>query len=532
MSLLDLPVELLYSAFEYLTQRDIKSLRLVCRATKAWAKLKFDRVFISPNSTNISAFKGIVAHPDFNPQVREIVWDDAQFERYVECKHNLEDQYYLRDAEDPEDRKAKWLIDYMDDVGKDRTRRIPLYMQRRKELWGDAKEIDIKESFIIYCQLYEEQESIIASSEDVNTLRLGLISFPNLQRITLTSETWRYDPLFPRYETPLFRSLPPGFRMPIPWPWFGALASESSHYREWTDEEEEQLEASWDQQHQEWRGYSILVSELLATASHHKVREFVIDVNREPTGISQELFCGENVDYSNTINLFETLQLTRLDLALNTRTVIREWTETSFLHRRWLKRALSNLTNLEHFHFRTSILGKDLDEHSQLWVWGGGWPWIDLADIFPTPYEEAWPRLHHLVLANLLVTEQNLFVFLSSLPALRDIDLDSIILAVGEEVKMRSAQSLLRRLKANLVEAEEGAWRERKPRMTIRYWHHDTIRLTYFNDVISEYLYGNAENPFDVDEVGRDLYENVSWWTNDFDDAHCVPHKLPWRSKN
>lgn len=529
MPLLDLPVELLNLAFEYLAQRDIKSLRLVCSAIKAWAKLKFDRVFISPNPTNISAFKGIVAHPDFNPQVREIVWDDAQFERYVECKHSLEDQYYLRDAEDPEDRKAKWLIDYIDDVGKDRTRRIPLYMQRRKELWGEAKEIGIEESFIIYCQLYAEQESIIASGEDVDTLRLGLISFPNLQRITLTSETWRYNPLFPRYETPLFRSLPPGFRMPIPWPWLGALASESSHYREWTEDEEEQLEASWDEQHQEWRGYSILVSELLATASHHKVREFVIDVNREPTGISQELFCGESVDYSNTINLFETLQLTRLDLALNIRTAIEERTETSFWHRRLLKRALSNLTNLEHFHFHISILRNDLDERDRNHVWGDGWPWIDLADIFPTPYEEAWPRLHHLVLANLLVTEQNLFMFLSSLPALREIDLDSIVLAVGEEVKMRSAKSLLRRLKADLVEAEEGAWRERKPRMTIRYWHHDTIRLTYFNDVVSGYLYGSEENPFDVEEVGWNVHENVSWWTSDFDDTHCMPHKFTWR---
>lgn len=529
MPLLDLPVELLNLAFEYLAQRDIKSLRLVCRATKAWAKLKFDRVFISPNPTNISAFKGIIAHPDFNPQVREIVWDDAQFERYMECEYSFEDQYYLRDAEDPEDRKVKWLIDYIDDVGRDQTRKMPFYMQRRKELWGDAKEIGIEKSFVIYCQLYAEQESIIASGEDVDTFRLGLISFPNLQRITLTSETWRYNPLFPRYETPLFRSLPPGFRMPIPWPWLGALAHKSSHYRKWTDDEEEQLEASWDEQHQEWRGYSILVSELLATASHHKVREFVIDVNREPTGISQELFCRESVDYSNTINLFETLQLTRLDLALNIRMVIEERAETSFWHRRLLKRALSNLTNLEHFHFHTSILRNDLDELDWNHVWSSGWPWIDLADIFPTPYEEAWPRLHHLVLANLLVTEENLFMFLSSLPALRDIDLDSIVLAVGEEVKMRSAQSLLRRLKANLVEAEDGAWRERKPRMTIRYWWHGTIRLTYFNDVISGYLYGSEENPFDVEEVGWNVHENVSWWTDDFNDTHCMPYKHTWR---
>ena len=518
MPLLDLPVELLYSTFEYLTQRDIKSLRLVCRAIKAWARLKFDRVFISPNLTNISAFKGIVAHPDFNPQVREIVWDDARFERYVECKHSLEDQYYLRD-EDPEDRKTKWLIDYIHDAGKCHFPEVSL--ERKKELWSDAKEINIEESFIVYCQLYAEQKSIIASGEDVDTLRLGLISFPNLQRITLTSETWRNEPLFPCYETPLFRSLPPGFRMPMPWPWLGASATKHSHYREWTDEEMEQLDASWDEQHQEWRGYSILVSELLATASHHKVREFVIDVNREPTGISQRLFCGKSVDYSNTINLFETLQLTRLDLALNIRTAVEGWTETSFWHRRWLKRALSNLTNLEHFHFRISILETDLDGYDR--AWADGWPWIDLADIFPTPYEEAWPRLHHLGLANLLVTEQNLFMFLSSLPALREIELDSIVLAAGGEVKMRSAQSLLRRLKANLVEAEEGVWRERKPRMTIRYWRRGANRLTYFNDVISGYLYGNAENPFDVEEVGRNLC--VSWWTNDFDDAYRLPNE-------
>lgn len=65
--------------------------------------------------------------------------------------------------------------------------------------------------------------------------------------------------------------------------------------------------------------------------------------------------------------------------------------------------------------------------------------------------------------------------------------------------------------------------------MTIRYWHHDTIRLTYFNDVISGYLYGSEENPFDVEEMGWNVHENVSWWTSDFDDAHCMPHKFTWR---
>lgn len=66
--------------------------------------------------------------------------------------------------------------------------------------------------------MYEEQQAIIEDGEDVETLRLRLTSLPSLKRVTITSEVWRVFYLFPRFEIPLFRSLPPGFQMPLPWP--------------------------------------------------------------------------------------------------------------------------------------------------------------------------------------------------------------------------------------------------------------------------------------------------------------------------
>ena len=133
------------------------------------------------------------------------------------------------------------------------------------------------------------------------------------------------DPLSPKYETPFFRALPPGFQMPIPWPWPGR------DFEELLEPKLDKLLLPWEESHEEWRGYQIVVDTLLATASTHKVDELVIDTNYELTGISHQLFVSrDNIGYTQTVQLFQSLQLTTLALCLNTQTA--EETNFSCFH--------------------------------------------------------------------------------------------------------------------------------------------------------------------------------------------------------
>ncbi len=177
--------------------------------------------------------------------------------------------------------------------------------------------------FDLYNHLYDEQQAIITSGEDVETLTLGLTSFPNLERVTVSSETWRVKPLFPRFSTPFFRSLPPGFQMPLPWAWLGRDSGDPP------EDQLEKLRLPWDDAQEDWRGYQIVLSAL--TSTNHSVKELVIDTNYELTGISYKLFASEqSTGYTTTVQLFRTVPLTRLELMLNTTTA--EETEFSCFH--------------------------------------------------------------------------------------------------------------------------------------------------------------------------------------------------------
>jgi hypothetical protein len=169
--------------------------------------------------------------------------------------------------------------------------------------------------------------------EDFKTLQLGLRSFPALKRLTVSSAVWRKGSLFPKYETPFFRSLPPGFEMPLHWPWMGGCLTKCS------EEQRKKLALPWEESHEEWRGYRIAVESLLATAAHHNVVEFVIDTNHGPTGISHQLFTTyENTGYISTLKLFERFPLTTLELSLNMLTA--EDTGFPCFHNGLIKRAL------------------------------------------------------------------------------------------------------------------------------------------------------------------------------------------------
>ncbi|KAI8940857.1 hypothetical protein NX059_002118 [Plenodomus lindquistii] len=82
MSQLDaLNVDVIQCICDCLFQRDVKALRLVSKAMSARCRLRFRRVFLSPNTTNMEAFYNIIRHDDYRLQVREIVWDDTRFDK-------------------------------------------------------------------------------------------------------------------------------------------------------------------------------------------------------------------------------------------------------------------------------------------------------------------------------------------------------------------------------------------------------------------------------------------------------------------
>lgn len=76
--LLQLPPEVSTTIPPYLTNRDIKSLRLTCEALCAISPLRLDRVFLSANPRNIEVLRAVADHQVFRERVVEIIWDDAR----------------------------------------------------------------------------------------------------------------------------------------------------------------------------------------------------------------------------------------------------------------------------------------------------------------------------------------------------------------------------------------------------------------------------------------------------------------------
>lgn len=523
MSILNLNVDVLLLIFDHLIQRDIKALRLASKALERHAKLKIRRLFLSPNRTNIEVFNNVVSHPAYKLQVQEIVWDDARLKDY-ETRGFSDDKFF---------KDARLMTEQIENNGTG-TMACAAINIRRKELWGNAAntKMSLEECFKIYCELYEDQQRIIASGEDVEVLRRGLQILPNVTRITLTSEAWRLHPLFPVYETPFWRSLPPGFVMAQPWPWVGETNPGAVDSMD-----EELVTRPWTEQHEEWRGYSIVVSELLANAAHHQVSEYVVDVHRERTGISQRLFTSQNIDYLNTAQLFATTKLTRLDLALNLKDVRFAYDDEddddiftnvnfAFWKQPLLKQALSKLNCLKHFHLQlTSFIFTE-------WIvdplFFGGIPWLSLEDILPSPYEKAWPLLEHLGLGHICTTENSLYEILSTLPSLKVIDLDSLIIKVENKAReLISTTSFLERIKRSLVDPENGTWRERRPRWTVHMIceYPDFTRLTIDNDNIYHFLYENGKNPFDLPPSRSQPYNTLPWKIHDFDETPPVRNR-------
>jgi hypothetical protein len=70
-----LPFELWSCIAGYLTNADVKSLRLTCAQFNNAVPLRIDRVFLSANPLNIEVFRKIASHKKFRHSVNEVIRD-------------------------------------------------------------------------------------------------------------------------------------------------------------------------------------------------------------------------------------------------------------------------------------------------------------------------------------------------------------------------------------------------------------------------------------------------------------------------
>jgi hypothetical protein len=100
MNLVDLLDFLYHGAFpvwqyliSHLTNHSIKTLRLIQKsASTALFPYLFHRLYISAHSTDLSVFQRIATHPLAAKHVRELLWDDCTFDRWIQGQQTYTDR--------------------------------------------------------------------------------------------------------------------------------------------------------------------------------------------------------------------------------------------------------------------------------------------------------------------------------------------------------------------------------------------------------------------------------------------------------
>ncbi|KAK6710171.1 hypothetical protein SNK05_004648 [Fusarium graminearum] len=197
-----LPPELGDYIASFLTNRDIKSLRLTSSSVCRIVTLRLERVFIGANPRNIQVAYEVANHETFRKRVKEIIWDETYFNR---------ESVAMRDYS-----KNDWYTHLCrDEIGR-------LAMSKGRP--GDAARMcqlaaamGSVESIEVYKELLRGQSSVLESGADVKAFEYALDRFTSLRRVTISTKT--HGRLFmPIYQTPMIRSFPYGFVYPFPRP--------------------------------------------------------------------------------------------------------------------------------------------------------------------------------------------------------------------------------------------------------------------------------------------------------------------------
>ncbi|KAH8812181.1 hypothetical protein F5884DRAFT_304576 [Xylogone sp. PMI_703] len=484
--ILTLPDEVLQLITTLLPNKDIKSLRLANRRLRINSILRIERVFISPSYKNIKVFYAIADHEQFRKQVKEVVWDDARFNRYLTSDEERKDQSWepilfniYRFRTECVGNLKQWGLKSAAEIVRLRTGRYP---DKSEKL------MSLDENFALYRQFYKEQQEIIKAGSDVEALRKGLSAFVALQRVTVTNETHRASIYNPRYPTPMIRSFPPSFNYPIPWGWCG-------------DSTEMDLFKSWHDLRDGWHGLNIVLEEL----SLHKraLLELVIDANRETIGIPYHFFRTDSKDFKN-LRTICSRGLKRLDLAINV-WHFEDCPGLGFLPESLLKSALLTAGSIQHFSIHTSALTERNDY--------GDDEFDGCTDTLKAIPVEEWPSLRHLTISHLPLLAEDLLGFLKKLPpATTSLEFISLRILRG------SWAELLQRFK------DDFHWRGNHPRIIIATPGYSPYRKIWIQDEVARFLDG-GHNPFIGMHSRNRIQLGFGTVRDDFDDTFEKPHE-------
>lgn len=499
--LLCLPAELYDPIISYLSNQDIKSLRLTCTFLHSVARLRLSRVFISANQRDIQVLQAIANSEEFRLGVTELIWDDARF------GHDVDDEDADSEADDEggdDEHVPQWFQDAYDDNIDELNSRKGLDADGPEHL-ARAQQLNARLPSAVcwanYQKLLREQDALLTSGADEAAFRHALQRFPSLKRVTITpaAHGWLFCPL---YETPTIRVLPHGFNYPIPRGW--PTTPDGDPPRRMTPWP---ADGDGEAYKEQWHGIRVALRVLADPEVDHSITELILDAHSLDTGLNCRIFEGPstaspaappNREYALLCALLRRPGFAHLDLALAV---------GGQEHLGWpalrgaphlLRAALAGAEGMRHFGLRTNVIPDPDARATEPGSGGCAEHHVPLAGLVPVAAGAgattgAWPRLEHLGLSGLLVTQADVAALLLGAPAtLRSAELSFLHFLDGGG----SFRGLLGELRG------PPGWRSRaRPRPALSVGHALIVprcgRAVWARrEAVDGFLYGEGPNPF------------------------------------
>lgn len=539
-SLTPLPFELWGFIACYLSNADIKSLRLTCIQVNNAVPLRIDRVFLSANPLNIEVFRKIASHEKFRHSVIEMVWDEARLPRGPQRIDQTDEGHELLSDEDEPNNTREWAENYSDyfreklmeqheheeESGcpkwfKDACEENLRILRSRKGADVDRPEhIACREQILAqpplgqcwqhYQHLLRQQNDVLTGDSDFEAFLFGVKQFPALKRVTITpvAHGHLFNPLYP---TPMIRAFPKGFNYPIPCGWLcnkdkdgTATAYAWNHYPELRER---------------YRGFRTAMRVL--ANEPNSVSELVMTSNFLPTGINCTIFDEPCEEYDHFVKVLKNPGFRRLDISL-----LVGGEDDSDLEPCWrsllngrLRCALSGATEIEDFRLHTTY---DEDIHAD-----GLYPLIPLNGIVPV---EKWLNLRHFELSSFVISQDDCISFLSTLPT----SIQSIELSMLEFHDDGDWYSMLKEIRRMI--SESTPWRDLNAasRPTITIGLSDSVgappgygRGKWIEKEVQDFVYGGGENPI-KESYPLDIPAGIGMLKDAFDSSFQRPN-VGWR---
>lgn len=508
-SLPSLPPELWGYITSYLSNNDIKSLRLTCSQFNNAVFFRLDRVFLSANPLNVEVFRNIASHEKLRHQVTEIIWDEACLIRGPPRTPESHEGHELLSDEDDEPANSNtrewnkhyselyqeemlerhedeegvngcpnWFKDACEEnieILKSRKNRDvdrPDHLARREQVLAQPS---LRDCWDHYRHLLRQQKAVLADNSDLEAFSYGVKRFPALKRITITPAAHGY--LFaPLYWTPMIRTFPKGFNYPIPRGWlYPRINSEPANAYAWNH---------YPQLKERYRGFCTAMRVL--ANEPNSVSELVMTSNFLPTGINCTIFDEPCEEYDHFTTVLKNPGFRRLDITLLVCEESQEGLDAcwrSLLNGR-LRRALGEARGMEVFRLHTTFSGALYTKEK--------YPLIPLQSIVPV---EKWLNLRHFELSGFAISQDDCISFLRTLPnSVRSIELSMLrFLDAGDWYL------LLQDLQRMVSDRDATS----KPRITLGLpmskSNPELGRAKWIEKEAQDFLYNGGENPFEED---------------------------------